>query len=195
MVKVYYRRIETIDDETKKYILSKLSKKALIRLQQKNNPHLYNASLCALSLLNKEQMADLDYTEAGRPFFSTMDADISISHSNDLVAVAVSDSKENRVGVDVEPISEQNTDTLKRFAERFFTEDEMISFSSGTTLTEIWTKKEALFKRLKNFHGILLNLDSSHPEDFDAFFTTINIDASILTLCASTGEKIDFIKK
>ena len=195
MVKVYYRRIETIDDETKKYILSKLSKKALIRLQQKNNPHLYNASLCALSLLNKEQMADLDYTEAGRPFFSTMDADISISHSNDLVAVAISESNEHRVGVDIEPISEKDPDTLKRFAERFFTEDEMISFSSGTTLTEIWTKKEALFKRLKNPHGILVNLDSTHPESLGAFFAMLNIDNSILTVCASTGEKIDFIKK
>ena len=68
-----------------------------------------------------------------------------------------------------------------------------MSFSSGTSSAVIWTKKEALFKRLKNSHGILLNLDSSHPEDFDAFFTTINIDASILTVCASTGEKIDFI--
>ena len=193
MIKVYIQKIENLNKSEAESIKKALSFEALERLNKKRNEALYLASLCALSLLTDEQRTDLCYSEGGRPHFKTLDNDISISHSKNYVALAISDSKNIPVGIDIEDVPTHSADgsTLTRF----FTENEKTEFSKGTPCIEIWTKKEALFKFLKNDSTQFIHLDSTFPENYGASFTTIQIENSILTICTHSEEKIEIKEK
>lgn len=189
MVTVYIKKIDNIADSEKENIISSLSSSALARLNKKRNGKLFLSSLCALSLLSDSQRADLNYYESGCPFFSKLDADLSISHSKTYVAVAFSTSKSVPVGIDIE----DNTDGT--VSQRFLTESEQKSTTSPEKFLEIWTKKEALFKFLKNDSSPLIKLDSNAPKNYGAHFKTLQIDNSILTICTSPTEEINIINK
>lgn len=189
MITVYIQKIENISENEKQNIINSLSHSALERLNKKRNEDLYLASLCALSLLKDDQRANLDYTENGRPLFSTIDADISISHSKTHVALAISNSKNISVGIDIEDISSNALPI------RFLTENEKKISTNTQKFIEIWTKKEALFKFLKNDSISFILLDSTAPERYDAHFNTIQIENSILTICTAKNEQIEIIQK
>ena len=204
MVIVFVRKIEKLPDAEKQNIISSLSSSALKRLESKRNEGLYNASLCALSLLSDVQRAALDYTDGGRPFFKDLDTDISISHSASYTAVALSDSWENPVGIDIEDIphisnNEEQPENVppcvkgaaaKRLRDcptRFLTENERLALEGGTPYLNIWTKKEALFKFLKNDSTPLIHLDSTAPELHGAKFVTVAVlDGTVSMLTQSS---------
>ncbi len=190
MVKVFVKKIEELNISEKQNIVNSLSDSARERLNKKRNENIHLASLCALSLLSNEQRNDLDYTEGGRPFFKTLDADISISHSATHAAVAVSDNKEEAVGIDIEDIKPQND-----ISPRFFTPNEQIALESGTSYIKIWTKKEALFKHLKNDSIQFIHLDSTAPEIYGAKFITVPVDDNIITTCTKKGTILQIIEK
>ena len=106
MITVYIKKIEPISETEKQNIINSLSFGAKERLNKKRNKDLYLASLCALSLLTNEQRENIEYTENGRPFFNKLTQDISISHSKNYVAIAISNSISNFVGIDIEDISD-----------------------------------------------------------------------------------------
>ncbi|MBQ7872346.1 MAG: 4'-phosphopantetheinyl transferase superfamily protein [Clostridia bacterium] len=189
MVIVFVRKIENLPDAEKQNIISSLSSSALKRLESKRNKRLYNASLCALSLLSDMQRAALDYADGGRPFFKDLDTDISISHSASYTAVALSQSAQSPVGVDIEDAIEKSPST------RFLTENERLALEGGTPYLNIWTKKEALFKFLKNDSTPFIHLDSTAPELHGAKFVTVAVDSAILTVCAKPHELIKIIEK
>ena len=189
MITVYIKKIENITENEKQNIIGSLSKPALERLNKKRNEELFFSSLCALALLRDEQQSDLDYTENGRPFFTTLNADISISHSKTHAAVAISNSRSINVGIDVE-----DAESVK-ISPRFLTENEKKDAINEQKFIEIWTKKEALFKFLKNDSTTFIKLDSTTPEKYDAHFATVKIDNSIITICASENEKIEILQK
>lgn len=188
MIKLFVRKIEELNVDEKQNIIASLSDRARVRLDKKRNEDLRLASLNALSLLTDEQRADLDYTESGRPFFKTLDADISISHSRTHAAVAVSTGKSEKVGIDIE-----ETEPNNKFPSRFLTENERASVKKGTSCIEIWTKKEALFKYLKNDNIQFIHLDSTSPEIYGVKFFTIPVDDNIITVCADKNTKIEII--
>jgi phosphopantetheinyl transferase (holo-ACP synthase) len=104
--------------------------------------------------------------------------------------VAISNSKSLPVGADIEDIDKRNM-----IATRFLTESEKKLLENGTPYLKIWTKKEALFKYLKNDSTPFIKLDSTTPEIYGAQFTTMKIEDSILTICAKETDKIELIQK
>lgn len=81
--------------------------------------------------------------------WSAGDAFVSLSHSNNALAVAVSLGE---VGVDIELVRKPKAQSL---AERIMTDDELNAYNAtspeqkNTRLFEIWTAKEAIFKSKK----------------------------------------------
>ena len=189
MITVYVKRITNITESENQSIIASLSAAARERLNKKRNGALHLASLNALSLLSDEQRKNIYYSENGRPYFKDFDADISISHSETQVAVAISDSIYTSVGVDIEDIKSIPIPT------RFLTENEKKLLENGTPYLEIWTKKEALFKFLKNDSTPFIQLDSTQPQKHNARFVTVRIENSILTVCAHENEKIEIVQK
>lgn len=187
MITVLIKKIENIENDELDAIVSTLSDSAKKRLNKKRNQELFLSSVCALSLLTNEQRADIDYLGGGAPFFKTLDADISISHSKTYAVVAISDSKKSCVGVDIE-------DNIKSPSTRFLTENEQTALENGTPYTEIWTKKEALFKFLKSDSTPFILLDSTSPEKHGAQFSTYHIYGSTASICTPLGSQID-VKK
>lgn len=190
MITVYVRKIEEIDMDTERAILSSMSNSASNRLNKKKNRSLRLASLCALSLLSDEQRADLDYSDSGRPFFKTLKGDISFSHSRTFCAVAISDSENEPVGVDIEDMVGE-TGSLSRF----FTPTERDSLTDTRQVIEIWTKKEATFKFLKNDSIPFPALDSTDPESFGAKYRSAELYNCMLTVCAPIASDVRIIKK
>lgn len=94
----------------------------------------------------------IQIADTRKPFLEDEAYHFSISHSGDFAAVIV--SKERRVGIDIEKISEQ----ILRIRHKFVTEQEsqvIASFLSSTyyqrptineQLTLLWSCKEAVFK-------------------------------------------------
>ena len=78
---------------------------------------------------------------------------------------------------------------------RFLTEKEQIALANGVPYIEIWTKKEALFKYLKDDKIQFIHLDSTAPEVFGAKFVTVPADNNILTVCTKKDTKIEIIQK
>ena len=189
MITVYIRRIESISEKEMQKIMKTLSVKARERLDKKRNEKLFLASLCALSLLDDTQRADLEYTDEGSPYFATLGANISITHSKTHAAVALSDSQSTFVGIDAEDL-----DTAKN-STRFLTENEKKLAYSEREFIEIWTKKESLFKFLKNDSTPFILLDSTMPEKYGARFIRTNIDTTVVSICAPKNEEISIIQK
>lgn len=187
MITVFIRKLEHLNKEEEQNVINSLSQRALARLNKKRNEALRLASLCALSLLTDTQRADLDYTESGRPFFATLDADVSISHSKERASIAISASKNELVGIDIEDNS-----SLPGSLTRFFAENERRAVENGESPIAIWTKKEALFKHLKNDDIPFISLDSAAS---DVKFTSVQMDNSILTVCTSQDTEIEIIQK
>jgi phosphopantetheinyl transferase len=188
MIIVHTKKITELDPSEENAIRASLSCEAIERLNKKRSKDLYLASLSALSLLTEEERNDLSYTKNGAPFFKTLNKDLSITHSKSLAAVAISDSKSISVGIDVENAT-QSSPT------RFLTNGEKKELESGTTYVTIWTKKEALFKFLKNDSLILSKTDSSTPEKYGITFKTVELENAILSVCAPENEEIEIIQK
>lgn len=226
MITVFVRKIEYFSNEEKDNIINSLSECALTRLNKKRNEDLHLASLCALSLLTNEQRANLSYKENGAPFFKTLDSDVSISHCKTYVAIAVSSSKDEPVGIDIEDNPMQinsrlpcvkgagtqclkdcyssqtnlvGTDVLDGPLQtkytRFLTQNEQSALENGTPYIKIWTKKEALYKYLKNDNTPFIKLDSTLPEQYGAKFITLPIEDNTLTVCAKKGAMIQLMQK
>lgn len=98
-----------------------------------------------------------------------LDLQFSLSHSKDVLAVAISDSA---VGVDVQverPL--KNSHVLKKV----FSEFEMSGFSKfndarkTSEIIKLWTKKESMFKMLgeSNFLSVAKSLDVTNVHTFD----------------------------
>ena len=88
----------------------------------------------------------IDVGKFGKPFISNKNGEFSISHSEDMVLVAVSDAP---VGADIEKIRKINPSVIRKICNN----EEAAYINSGKTdyeknirLLEIWTFKEAYFK-------------------------------------------------
>ena len=173
-------------------------------LARKNKTSV-NESLCALLLLQKTlSLAEIDTRklkirrdENGRPFFEGNDTlDFSISHSEGIVAVALSTS--GKVGVDVEKVGAVK-DT-KRLAARFFSDSENERLKKSTQYendwTEIWTRKEAYIK----YSGIkterIADVDTECLHDVRFYSETLEAELRDYVICVCTSvENKDKIQK
>ena len=94
--------------------------------------------------------------EYGKPFVAGSALRFSVSHSGDLVAIAIAEGVE--VGIDVEQLA-RGAEIL-RVAARFFTAEEQQELAAARDAelraVELWTAKEALLKaRGTGLHGTL----------------------------------------
>ncbi|MCI8388532.1 MAG: 4'-phosphopantetheinyl transferase superfamily protein [Clostridiales bacterium] len=90
--------------------------------------------------------SELIYDERGKPCVNGNVMYVSISHSNELCAAAVSDSE---LGVDIEYIdSERPIERLDKLAQRYFTPDEYVYVNTqpNPNFYRIWTAKESYVK-------------------------------------------------
>lgn len=134
----------------------KLKDSSLVRLQTMKSESHQKGFLAVRMLLQHNEYSDFDlfYDEFGKPHLkpqgcSIKDVEISISHSNDFSAIAISDSK---VGLDLEQLKEKTLRIAKRFMDvshlENLSEDEKIKKA-----TVVWGIKESIFK-IKNEKGI-----------------------------------------
>lgn len=134
----------------------KLKDSSLARLETMKSESHQKGFLAVRMLLQYNDYSDFDlfYDEFGKPHLkpqgcSIKDVEISISHSNDFSAIAISDSK---VGLDLEQLKEK---TL-RIAKRFMDVSHLDNLSEEEKIkkaTVVWGIKESIFK-IKNEKGI-----------------------------------------
>jgi len=156
-----------------KYLSSLLAKIIVKKVALKT----LNANICDISI---------DYGDFGKPYLKNHpNFHFNISHCKNAVAVAFSNSP---VGIDIEKISTKKEKVAKRYFS--FKENEYInkSANSDTAFYEIWTKKEAYFKR----NGTGINADFSKisvlSEQIAKQIHTFKNNSFIISLC---GEDIE----
>ena len=116
----------------------------------------------------------------GKPYLTNKEVHFSISHSKNLVAVAVSRQK---IGVDLEKIRDVNV----KLIERYFTEKEkeyinINKINWQTRFFEVWTNKEAFLKR----SGVGLRVKLNEFETKNSFnVKTYNLDDFMLSVCCN----------
>ena len=141
--------INKISKSEQQSVLSLLSESKKLRLDRVKSEAAKTRSLCAavnLSALLKDgyrlENAVISSRADGAPFVEDCELFVSLSHSGDYVAAAVSDKP---VGIDIQKIR----DFDKRLIERICTERELEYVGECDTKTrffEVWTAKEAYFK-------------------------------------------------
>lgn len=133
-----------------------LKDSSLTRLESMKSESHQKGFLAVRMLLQHNDYNDFDlfYDEFGKPHLkpqgcSIKNVEISISHSNDFSALAISDSK---VGLDLEQLKEKTLRIAKRFMDvshlENLSEEEKIKKA-----TVVWGIKESIFK-IKNEKGI-----------------------------------------
>ena len=116
-------------------------------LIQASKPRLRIQRLCARALLKEiTGLIELGYNPTGKPFLPKSDQSVSISHTNDLVALIV--SKAPATGIDIESISAR----IIPLAKKFLAKEEMEELRDSILTDQLhvyWGAKEALYK----WHG------------------------------------------
>jgi phosphopantetheinyl transferase len=117
------------DDEKEKLFLLKNEKRKL--------------EFCAIRFIRNQKNIpfSIAYNPIGAPYLLGSPMQVGISHSNDLVGLALAPFK---IGLDIELIS----DRILKIKDRFTTSKEVVLFSytESINLTIIWTIKEVLYK-------------------------------------------------
>ncbi len=136
-------------------------------------------------------ISELSFHKTPEGRWSAEEYGISLSHAEDLVAVAVSD---RAVGVDLESIEHfayrHAAEAPEKFAHRFFTEKELALYQapSHEQMLSIWTKKESIFKHRGTGHFEPQSIDSTAFRTATRAFT---LDKHyLLSVCAERPEEL-----
>lgn len=133
--------------------------------------HALRDELLRLCLGVSDPLGAVSVADGGRPMLSIDGADISLSHSDGLVAVALSvsgycasadglcrdgvtvwalDVPCERIGLDIESVGGKRPEHCRRIAARYFTADERQSLEQASDycaeFVRIWTQKESICK-------------------------------------------------
>ncbi len=84
--------------------------------------------------------AEIQYHDSGKPYIKNKKAQISISHSKDVVAIII--HQEQIVGIDIEYIAPR----VERVKERFLSKKELDEATTTELLILYWSAKETLYK-------------------------------------------------
>ncbi len=120
----------------------KLNDRSIKRIQGMRSESHKKGFLAVRKLLETAQLTDFDlyYTNDGKPHLKDGRI-ITISHSFDFSAIAISESE---IGIDIE----KNRDKIQRIASKFIGSENNFLCNENLTeqLTVIWGAKESLFK-------------------------------------------------
>jgi 4'-phosphopantetheinyl transferase len=142
--------------------------------------------------LNHFKLNDLQYSKAGRPFFSDSPFDFNISHTDNCAAVAF--SKDCRVGIDVEKIKKIDfsdfTDyyTSEQWDDVYSAEDKLKRFYYYWTLIESGVKADGRGVSLISTKSIKLMRGDLFIDNVKWFYNHYDIDQSI-SCCVTTDKK------
>lgn len=124
-------------------------------------------------------------TDRGKPYLAdNPELHISITHTDTLVAVALSDSP---VGVDAQTVTDK---IYGRVAERMFTAGEReYAAKSHENFYEVWTKKESFVKMTgEGLSHRTAEIDVLTGDQ--ASFRCFNIDNAVLTVCMTDDDTV-----
>lgn len=123
-------------------------------------------------------------TEKGKPYIENENIFFNITHSGNLKAVAIGQSK---VGIDAEFLRKPNLKVAKRFTKP--EQDYILENDSDNRFFEIWTKKEAYLK----YKGVGLSygLDKFNVLEMPSMFKTFEMDGYIITVCSESEYKLE----
>ena len=133
---------EPASDLLNQYTLSEREKNEFSKINNEKRKKEYLAVRLLLKFMFKDNNTIL-YDDKGKPFLKNKNISISISHSDDLAVVMIS---QKNAGIDVEPI----TRSIQKIALRVLNDKELAD-SSGKNYNKIkqllyWCAKEAAFK-------------------------------------------------
>ncbi|MCB0736601.1 MAG: 4'-phosphopantetheinyl transferase superfamily protein [Bacteroidetes bacterium] len=137
-------RIEETEEElSSKLMLDDSEKNYLAGIKADNKRLQWLASRVLIrELVNPPGQILMDWDQHGRPYVLNYDFEVSISHSRNMAAVIVGES---RCGIDVEEINNK----IGRISKKFVSDEERVFISTDNSIlyeTLIWGAKEALFK-------------------------------------------------
>lgn len=146
MLKVYAMNVSGIDADDK-CLLSKMSKKRLVKINRYRIEEKKKQSIGAELLLNyalkSSEPVEWETDGNGKLYVPDSQYYVNLSHSGDYAVCAVSDSE---VGVDIQKIVAANM----KLAKRFFTEEECKFIEEAKNpdneFYRLWTRKESLVK-------------------------------------------------
>jgi len=130
------------------------------------------------------------YHRSGKPYFTNSNVKFNISHSEDIIAIAI-DNEE--IGLDVEKIEEVNANLISRVYSEQEKEIYKEKLLDSDFFFKTWTIKESYIK----FSGIGLNADvtqltfdlnSNQNKYEDKFINTVKINDFYLSLCTKKKE-------
>ncbi len=159
-----FGKITELQEKEYSEIYSKLSpsRKAHIdrlKTSEARKRSLLGEGLCRRLLENKGIEAEIERAEGGKPYLKNCPYYISISHSDEVVAAAISAEP---VGIDIERLRPVSEKLIKRAALKH--EADYIMEASGEErdrrFFEIWTMKEALFKKSETNRREFLSIDT-----------------------------------
>jgi len=207
-VRLYYIKhqgendLAQIDQLLMNQWLSELSlqKKASIQRLLHNSNQMI--SLLGLRLLkmcaqdegvNDFQLSDVQYPDTGKPYWTKNNAynfDFNISHSDNLILIAV--SKTVKVGVDVEKVRE-----LKRLNFKMvMLPDELTDIHEAPSLFfDLWSKKEAVVKAadtagLARMRDVKLSKNQAILDETAWYLKSIDLDDQY-AIHLATSESVD----
>lgn len=140
-------------------------------------------------MTNKSDKDIYSYDKFGAPYFKTLEnIHLSISHSNNIVVVAIS---KHSVGVDIEYVL-KDVD-YNKLANRLFNINESSKIHTLNDFYDVWTKKESYLKYLKDFKNI--SLKSFNVFDlYQKFIRIDKINNYIINVYSEYETEIEMIK-
>lgn len=181
----------------------------LEKIKKSTNINYIKESLGAQLLLNKilkeRFLLDLNkieyiYNENFKPYLKDIPIYFSITHSNNIVCLAV--EKYTEIGIDLELIKKHNTCVAKKIMNdkeyEIYQKIKTFNDEQNNYFYELWTKKESYVKRYGTSITINpKNIDISKGEQNNEFISKIieiNNKQYVLSTCGITKIKIEEVQ-
>ena len=134
----------------------------------------------------------IERNEDGKPYFKNAPYFFSISHSNGIVAVVLSDKN---IGIDIEWLNK--TRDFLSLSKRIFSNEEQKKIINSNDLPtdfySIWTKKEAFAKLTGNGLASIFRQDIENSVRFDLYKLSIHDQDAILSICRGCDDNSQII--
>lgn len=129
---------------------------------------LRKQKLAVRALLNElfEEKVYLSHHDNGKPYIENCVTNISISHTNDYVAVILNDNED--VGIDIESLSRDFSAVEKKALSDEEIDDLEDDEKRNEQLAIYWCAKEAIYKKLGQYNldfAEQIEIDRFHPKD------------------------------
>ncbi len=140
MIKIYYGRYQEIgiDKITSTNVLKRISE-VTIEKSQKQKINAYYFLLQEIKKINNDY--DISFDNYGKPYIANNPLYISLTHSDDYFAFAISSQE---IGIDMEKERDYSIEKLKQLSQKYFLE----KINNNKSFIKYWTVKESYLKLL-----------------------------------------------